>query len=219
MRSSITYENERFQLVSGCCIVDKNTDECIGWVSNGGIEWKQPDRETQRTVSAFIGECAMHGVTFAVSAGKTILCVLALAVLFLASGCNAVKTLAEGISEKSLSGSGTVSIQRVGVDPETNTPVLKSTVITGDYASARSGDHALQYRRKKSPSIFNKDAVTEETTINFIGTKEQAAAALDLAKQDATAAVASPGLEKPEAATATTTATPTTSVSITPEAK
>ena len=130
----------------------------------------------------------MHGVTFTVSAGKTMLCLLALAVLFLASGCGAVNKLAEGISEKSLSGSGTVSIQRVGVDPENNTPVLKSTVITGDYASARNGDLALQYRRKKSPSIFNKDAVTEEVTINCIGTKEHADAALELAKQDAAAA-------------------------------
>lgn len=107
-----------------------------------------------------------------------------LAVLCLA-GCQAVKTLAAGVAEKSLSGSGTVSIQRVGVDPETNTPVLKSTVVTGDYASARNGDCALQYRRRKSPSIWNKDAVTEEVTINCIGTKEYAAAALDLARRDA----------------------------------
>ena len=101
------------------------------------------------------------------------------------TGCQAVKTLAEGVAEKSISGSGTVSIQRVGVDPETNTPVLKSTVVTGDYASARHGDYALQYRRRKSPSIWNKDAVTEEVTINYIGTGEHADAALDLARQDA----------------------------------
>ena len=101
------------------------------------------------------------------------------------AGCGAVKTLAAGVAEKSLSGSGTVSIQRVGVDPETNTPVLKSTVVTGDYASARNGDHALQYRRRKSPSIWNKDAVTEEVTINCIGSGEYAAAALDLARKDA----------------------------------
>ena len=117
------------------------------------------------------------------------------------TGCKTMNTLAGGVAEKSLSGSGTVSIQRVGVDPENNTPVLKSTVITGDYASARNGDHALQYRRKKSPSIFNKDAVTEEVTINCIGTKEHADAALELAKQDAAAAAEKKDLEKPEAAT------------------
>ena len=63
--------------------------------------------------------------------------------------------------------------------------MLKSTVITGDYASARHGDYALQYRRKKSPSIWNKDAVTEEVTINYIGTQEHAVEALDLARNDA----------------------------------
>ena len=103
-------------------------------------------------------------------------------------GCSTANKLAEGVSEKSLSGSGTVAIQRVGIDDETKTPVLKSTVITGDYASARNGDYALQYRRRKSPSIFNKDAVTEEVTINCIGTKEQALAALELARKDVEAA-------------------------------
>ena len=101
------------------------------------------------------------------------------------SGCGTTQTLAEGVAEKSLSGSGTVAIQRVGVDPETKTPVLNSTVITGDYASARNGDYAFQYRRRKSPSIFNADAVTEEVSINYVGTKKYAAQALKIAKQDA----------------------------------
>ena len=114
----------------------------------------------------------------------------------LCAGCSTAQKLAEGISEKSISGSGTVAIQRVGIDDETKTPVLKSTVITGDYASARNGDYALQYRRRKSPSIFNKDAVTEEVTINYIGTKEYATVALDLAKKDAETAA------KPEPAAA-----------------
>ena len=116
---------------------------------------------------------------------KVVGAILALAVC---AGCSTANTLAQGVSEKSLSGSGTVAIQRVGIDDETKTPVLKSTVITGDYASARNGDYALQYRRRKSPSIFNKDAITEEVTINYIGTKEQALAALEIAKKDVEAA-------------------------------
>ena len=130
--------------------------------------------------------------------GRAVCALLALVVL---TGCTAANSIAKGLSEKSISGSGTVSIQRVGVDPENNTPVLKSTVVTGDYASAHNGDYALQYRRRKSPSIFNKDAVTEEVTINYIGTKEYATAALDLAKKDAEAAIVKKDLEKPEAAT------------------
>ena len=100
------------------------------------------------------------------------------------AGCGTMNQLATGLSDKSISGSGTVSIQKIGVEAETKTPTLKSTVITGDYASVHNGDHAVQYRRKTSPSIFNKDAVTEEVTINYIGTKEQALAALELAKKD-----------------------------------
>ena len=67
MGNSITYENEQFQLVSGTAIIDKQTDEYLGSVRDGGIEWKQPDWETKRSVSAFIGECAMHGVTFTIN--------------------------------------------------------------------------------------------------------------------------------------------------------
>lgn len=115
---------------------------------------------------------------------KAVLILLALMVLALGEGCGTAQTLAQGVSEKSLSGSGTVAIQRVGIDPDTKSPVLKSTVITGDYASARNGDYALQYRRRKSPSIFNAEAITEEVTINYIGTKKYATTALDLAKKD-----------------------------------
>ena len=142
--------------------------------------------------------------------GRTALLLGTFVIMAILSGCGTMNTLAKGLSEKSISGSGTVSIQRVGIDDETKTPVLKSTVVTGDYASAHNGDYALQYRRKKSPSIFNKDAVTEEVTINYIGTKEYATEALNLAKQDATAATEQPGLEKP-AATGTTADTGTPS--------
>jgi len=127
-----------------------------------------------------------------------------LILIILLAGCGAVQTLAQGVSEKSLSGSGTVAIQRVGIDDETKTPVLKSTVVTGDYASARNGDSAFQYRRKKSPSIFNTNAVTEEVTINCIGTKEEVAAARELAEKDATATSPESESEKPEAATVMT---------------
>lgn len=105
------------------------------------------------------------------------------------AGCKAVNTVAAGIADKSLSGSGVVSVQRVGIDPENQTPVLRSTVITGDYASAKAGEVAFQYRRRKSPSIFNKDAVSEETTINYIGGKKDLSRAEALAKADLNQAI------------------------------
>ena len=106
------------------------------------------------------------------------------AALVVLTGCSGVNTALGGLAEKSLSGSGTVAIQRVGVDPDTAAPVLKSTVITGDYASAPEGTYALQYRRKIAPSIFNSSSVSHEVTINYIGTVDRLADAVELVRSD-----------------------------------
>ena len=106
--------------------------------------------------------------------------------------CTGVNTAMGGLAEKSLSGSGTVAIQRVGVDPDTAAPVLKSTIISGDYASAPDGAYALQYRRKTAPSIFNSTAVSREVTINYIGSAERLDDAVELVRGDLT------GLEEDE---------------------
>ena len=100
------------------------------------------------------------------------------------TGCSGVNSALGGLAEKSLSGSGTVAIQRIGVDPDTAAPVLKSTIITGDYASAPEGTYALQYRRRIAPSIFNSSSVSHEVTINYIGTAERMADAVGLVLSD-----------------------------------
>jgi hypothetical protein len=100
------------------------------------------------------------------------------------TGCSGVNSALGGLAEKSLSGSGTVAIQRVGVDPDTAAPVLKSTIITGDYASAPEGTYALQYRRRTAPSIFNSSAVSNEVTINYIGTADHLPDAVGLVRND-----------------------------------
>ena len=109
----------------------------------------------------------------------------ALAVMLAVStGCSGVNTALGGLAEKSLSGSGTVAIQRVGVDPDTGAPVLKSTVITGDYASAPEGTYALQYRSRTAPGIFNSAAVSHEVTINYIGTADRLEDAVGLVRAE-----------------------------------
>ncbi len=100
------------------------------------------------------------------------------------AGCSGVNTALGGLAEKSLSGSGTVAIQRVGIDPDTAAPVLKSTIITGDYASAPEGTYALQYRRRTAPGIFNSASVSHEVTINYIGTADRLADAVELVRSD-----------------------------------
>ena len=104
--------------------------------------------------------------------------------LVIFSGCSGINSTLSGLAEKSLSGSGTVAIQRVGVDPDTAAPVLKSTIITGDYASAPEGTYALQYRRKIAPSIFNSASVSHEVTINYIGPSDRLTAAVGLVRAD-----------------------------------
>ena len=106
------------------------------------------------------------------------------AMLTVLTGCAGVNSALGGLAEKALSGSGTVAIQRVGVDPDTAAPVLKSTIVTGDYASAPEGTYALQYRRKIAPGIFNSDAVSHEVTINYIGTADRLADAVELVRTD-----------------------------------
>ena len=109
-------------------------------------------------------------------------CLAALLVAF--TGCSGVNSALGGLAEKSLSGSGTVAVQRVGVDPDTAAPVLKSTIITGDYASAPEGTYALQYRRRSAPGIFNSSAVSHEVTINYIGSSDHLSDAVGLVRAD-----------------------------------
>ena len=106
------------------------------------------------------------------------------AAVFLFTGCSGVNSALGGLAEKSLSGSGTVAIQRVGVDPDTAAPVLKSTIITGDYASAPEGTYAVQYRRRSAPGIFNSAAVSHEVTINYIGTADRLPDVVGLVRAD-----------------------------------
>jgi hypothetical protein len=106
------------------------------------------------------------------------------AALGVLTGCSGVNAALGGLAEKALSGSGTVAVQRVGVDPDTAAPVLKSTIISGDYASAPDGTYALQYRRRTAPGIFNSSAVSHEVTINYIGTADRLSDAIGLVRTE-----------------------------------
>ena len=113
------------------------------------------------------------------------------------TGCSGVNSALGGLAEKSLSGSGTVAIQRVGVDPDTAAPVLKSTIITGDYASAPEGTYALQYRRRTAPGIFNSSAVSHEVTINYIGTADHLQDAVGLVRVELDPSRTAPDADPP----------------------
>jgi len=92
---------------------------------------------------------------------------VALLALFALTGCKAVNAVAEGISEKSISGSGTVVLSRVGLDKTNQTPELFNLFVWGDYTSVVPGDEVMRYEASEDASIFNSDAKTNKIKLFF----------------------------------------------------
>ena len=76
----------------------------------------------------------------------------------LLSGCQSSQTIAKGISEKSITGSGTVTHSTVGIDPDTKTPVMETLIVSGDYSSIRQGETIVRIEESEDASIFNSSA-------------------------------------------------------------
>ncbi len=94
---------------------------------------------------------------------KLILMFLAAAGLIAAlAGCRAADSLASGIAEKSISGSGTVVVSRVGLDKTTQTPELFNLFVWGDYTSVVPGDEVMRYEASEDASIFNSSAKSKK---------------------------------------------------------
>ena len=89
----------------------------------------------------------------------------AAAVVF--SGCKALNTLADGVSRKSVSGSGAFLYNRVGLDTTTQTPELAALFVWGDYASVAAGDELFRYEESSDASVFNASAVSRKKKIFF----------------------------------------------------
>lgn len=92
---------------------------------------------------------------------------VALVAIFALTGCKAVNAVAEGISEKSISGSGTVILSRVGLDKTTQTPELFNLFVWGDYTSVVPGDEIIRYEASEDASIFNAAAKTSKIKLFF----------------------------------------------------
>lgn len=87
--------------------------------------------------------------------------------IFAATGCNTTETLAAGISQKSISGSGSFGYSRVGLDTTTQTPELVSLFVWGDYTSVVPGDEVFRLEEVEDSSIFNSSAVTKRKKVFF----------------------------------------------------
>lgn len=110
---------------------------------------------------------------------------VALLALFALTGCKAANAVAEGISEKSISGSGTVVLSRVGLDKTNQTPELFNVFVWGDYTSVVPGDEIIRYEASDDASIFNSNAKTNKIKFFFAsGDKARADAVIEAIKSD-----------------------------------
>ena len=98
---------------------------------------------------------------------KELITLIAMGAILLLTGCQTANTLAQGISEKSISASGVFTLNRAGLDKTNQTPELLSLFIWGDYASIHPGDEIFRYEESEDASIFNSSAVAKKKKIFF----------------------------------------------------
>jgi len=77
------------------------------------------------------------------------------------TGC-ATEKIAESLAAKNTSGNGTVVDSRIGIDPDTKIPALKTVFISGDFATTKAGTNQISYREESSASIWNASSVTKK---------------------------------------------------------
>lgn len=101
--------------------------------------------------------------------GFVLVCVFALvaAAALLLTGCKATETLAAGITTKNVSGNGTVVDSRIGIDPDTKIPALKTVFVSGDFATVKAGTNAVSYREESSASVWNASSVTKKRFLSI----------------------------------------------------
>lgn len=98
---------------------------------------------------------------------KEIISLIAMGVLLLLTGCQTAETLAQGVSEKSISASGVFTLNRAGLDKTTQTPELLNLFIWGDYTSVQPGDEIFRLEENEDASIFNSSAITKKKKVFF----------------------------------------------------
>ena len=98
---------------------------------------------------------------------KFITILLTAVIAIVLTGCTAMDTMATGVSQKSISGSGTVAYGNVGIDAATLTPEVSGLFVWGDYTSVVAGDEIFRYEESEDASVFNSNAVTKRKKIFF----------------------------------------------------
>ena len=90
------------------------------------------------------------------------LCLSVSVCVLMLTGCKATETIAAGITTKNVSGNGTVVDSRIGIDPDTKIPALKTVFVSGDFATVKAGTNQVSYREESTSSIWNASSVTKK---------------------------------------------------------
>ena len=86
--------------------------------------------------------------------------------LSLTMGC-ATEKIAESISTKNLSGNGTFVDTHIGINMDNKIPEIRTTFVSGDLASVKSGTNHIAYREESSASIWNASSITKKRFLSI----------------------------------------------------
>lgn len=95
----------------------------------------------------------------------------AIIALLLLCGC-ATSQLAKNLNSKNVQGNGLITDNRIGLDPETLSPVLKSVVISGDFQTIKSDGNYLNFKREESSAWYNAENKTKKLQLTITASSE-----------------------------------------------
>lgn len=96
---------------------------------------------------------------------RTLCSLCSLCTLLLLTGCKTAENISAGIAEKSITGSGSVTHSRVGLNKDQQTPEIETLIVWGDYTSVRKGETIIRLESSEDSSIFNASAISKRNKI------------------------------------------------------
>lgn len=92
--------------------------------------------------------------------------------LLLLCGCATSEQLAKNLNSKNVQGNGLITDNRIGLDPETLSPVLKSVVVSGDFQTIKSDGNYFNFKREESSAWYNAENKTKKLQLTITASSE-----------------------------------------------
>lgn len=96
----------------------------------------------------------------------------AVVLLLLLCGCATSEQLAKNLNSKNVQGNGLITDNRIGLDPETLSPVLKSVVISGDFQTIKSDGNYFNFKQEESSAWYNAENKTKKLQLTITASSE-----------------------------------------------